>query len=94
MTRSLGNGKVVQAKGKRTIAISTKRGTKIATTSCFLEFQQMTPKPFVKHLKVFGSLCYLHVSSIKKGKLDERAEKGVFIGYAIESKGYRIYSLS
>ena len=51
-------------------------------------------KPSVKHLKVFGSLCYLHVPSIKRGKLDERAEKGVFIGYAIESKGYRIYSLS
>ncbi|RVW71560.1 Retrovirus-related Pol polyprotein from transposon TNT 1-94 [Vitis vinifera] len=37
-------------------------------------------KPSVKHLKVFGSLCYLHVPSIKRGKLDERAEKGVFIG--------------
>ncbi|RVW91999.1 Copia protein [Vitis vinifera] len=37
-------------------------------------------KPSVKHLKVFGSLCYLHVPSIKKGKLDERAEKGVFVG--------------
>ena len=32
--------------------------------------------------------------SIKRGKLDERAEKGVFVGYAAESKGYRIYSLS
>ena len=40
-------------------------------------------KPFVKHLKVFGSLCYLHVPSIKRGKLDERAEKGVFVGYAV-----------
>ena len=51
-------------------------------------------KPFVKHLKVFGSLCYLHVPSIKRGKLDERAEKGVFVRYAAESKGYIIYSLS
>ena len=51
-------------------------------------------KPSVKHLKVFGSLCYLHVSSIKRGKLDERAEKGVFVRYAVESKGYKIYSLS
>ncbi|RVW24539.1 Retrovirus-related Pol polyprotein from transposon TNT 1-94 [Vitis vinifera] len=45
-------------------------------------------KPSVKHLKVFGSF------SVKRGKLDERAEKGVFVGYAAESKGYRIYSLS
>ncbi|WJZ90611.1 hypothetical protein VitviT2T_009742 [Vitis vinifera] len=50
--------------------------------------------PFVKHLKVFGSLCYLHVPSIKRGKLDERAQKCVFVGFAAESRGYRIYSLS
>jgi len=33
------------------------------------------------------------VSSVKRGKLDERAEKGVFIGYATKSKGYRIFNL-
>ncbi|KAL6312714.1 hypothetical protein AAG906_024672 [Vitis piasezkii] len=48
----------------------------------------------VKHLKVFGSLCYLHVPYIKRGKLDERAKKCVFVGFAAESRGYRIYSLS
>ena len=37
-------------------------------------------KPSVKHLKVFGSLCYLHMPSIKRGKLDERAEKGFLLG--------------
>ena len=36
--------------------------------------------PYVKHLKVFGSLCYLHIPSIKRGKLDERAEKGFLLG--------------
>ncbi|KAL6315072.1 hypothetical protein AAG906_030925 [Vitis piasezkii] len=51
-------------------------------------------KPSIKHLKVFGSFCYLHVPSVKREKLDERAEKGVFVGYAAESKGYKIYSLS
>ncbi|KAL6332552.1 hypothetical protein AAG906_008972 [Vitis piasezkii] len=51
-------------------------------------------KPSIKHLKVFGSFCYLHVPSVKREKLDERAEKGVFVGYAAESKGYRIYSLN
>jgi hypothetical protein len=51
-------------------------------------------KPTVKHLKVFGSLCYFHVPSVRRGKLDERAEKGIFVGYATESKGYRIYNLS
>jgi hypothetical protein len=33
------------------------------------------------------------VSSVKRGKLDERAEKCVFIGYATKSKGYRIFNL-
>ena len=32
--------------------------------------------------------------SIKRGKLDERAKKCVFVGFAAESRGYRIYSLS
>lgn len=44
-------------------------------------------KPFVKDLKLFGSMCYFHVSSVKRGKLDEKAEKGVFIGYAADAKG-------
>ncbi|RVW53770.1 Retrovirus-related Pol polyprotein from transposon TNT 1-94 [Vitis vinifera] len=35
--------------------------------------------PSVKHLKVFSSSCYLHVPSIKRGKLDERAKKGVLV---------------
>jgi hypothetical protein len=30
----------------------------------------------------------------KRGKLDERAEKGILVGYAAESKGYRIYNLN
>jgi hypothetical protein len=34
------------------------------------------------------------LKSIKRGKLDERADKCVFVGYATESKGYRIFNLS
>jgi hypothetical protein len=39
-------------------------------------------KSTIKHLKVFGSLCYFHVPSARRGNLDERAEKGIFMGYA------------
>lgn len=35
-------------------------------------------KPTVKHLKVFGSLCYIHVPDHKRGKLDNKAVKGFF----------------
>ncbi|KAG6737098.1 hypothetical protein POTOM_059909 [Populus tomentosa] len=51
-------------------------------------------RPTAKHLKVFGSLCYFLVPSAKRGKLDERVEKGILVGYATESKGYRIFNLN
>ena len=51
-------------------------------------------KPTANHLRVFGSLCYFHVPTVKRGKLDETAVKGIFVGYSTESKGYRIYNLN
>lgn len=50
-------------------------------------------KPSVQHLKIFGCICYYHVPEVKRSKLDEKARKGVFVGYATESKGYRIFDL-
>ncbi|KAL4324140.1 hypothetical protein GQ457_11G003170 [Hibiscus cannabinus] len=50
-------------------------------------------KPSVKHLRVFGSICYSHISANMRSKLDERAWKGIFVGYSSQSKGYRIYNL-
>jgi hypothetical protein len=38
-------------------------------------------KPNVKHLKVFGSICYKHIPDAKRGKLDDRSETMIFIGY-------------
>ena len=62
--------------------------------------QGMTPleawtglKPSVKHIKVFGSICYTHVADVKRTKLDEKAQLGIFIGYAVSSKGYRVYNV-
>ena len=51
-------------------------------------------RPTAKHLKVFGSLSYFLIPSTKRGKLDEKVEKGILVGYAIESKGYRIFNLN
>ena len=50
-------------------------------------------KPSAKHLKVFGCICYSHIPKEKRGKLDEKTEKGIFLGYSTQSKGYRVYSL-
>nr|GEV52976.1 copia-type polyprotein [Tanacetum cinerariifolium] len=43
-------------------------------------------KPTVSHLRVFGSIAYVHVSSQRRLKLDDRSEKHVFVGYDKQSK--------
>ncbi|KAI5348478.1 hypothetical protein L3X38_001365 [Prunus dulcis] len=50
-------------------------------------------KPGVKHLRVFGSICYNHIPSNLRQKFDDKASKGIFIGYGSCEKGYRIYNL-
>ncbi|XP_057996507.1 uncharacterized protein LOC131175847 [Hevea brasiliensis] len=50
-------------------------------------------KPSAKHLKVFGSICYMHVPAVKKSEFDDKAELGIFLGYAAQSKGYRLYNI-
>ncbi|KAJ0785458.1 putative RNA-directed DNA polymerase [Helianthus annuus] len=49
-------------------------------------------KPNVEHLKVFGSLAYAHVPKQFRGKLDEKTEKTIFVGYSEQSKGYKLYN--
>ena len=47
-------------------------------------------KPDVSHLKVFGCMAYAHVPDVQRQKLDKKAVKLRFVGYSIESKGYRL----
>jgi len=47
-------------------------------------------KPRVKHLRVFGSVCYALVPKEKRTKLDSRSLKCTMIGYSDEKKGYRL----
>ena len=44
--------------------------------------------PSSKHLRVFGCACYAHQS---EGKLEPWALKGVFLGYPLGVKGYRLW---
>ncbi|KAM1012444.1 hypothetical protein ACFX15_041792 [Malus domestica] len=48
-------------------------------------------KPGIGHLKVFGSLCYVHIPAERRQKLDVKSVKGVFVGYATCEKGYRVF---
>ncbi|KAK2443673.1 putative mitochondrial protein [Trifolium repens] len=48
-------------------------------------------KPNVKHLKVFGSIFYKHILDAKRGKLDDRSETMIFIGYH-STGAYKLYN--
>ncbi|GKF47601.1 retrovirus-related pol polyprotein from transposon TNT 1-94, partial [Tanacetum coccineum] len=49
-------------------------------------------KPDLIFFRVFGALCYPTNDSENLGKLQPRADIGIFIGYAPSRKGYRIYN--
>nr|GEV78791.1 hypothetical protein [Tanacetum cinerariifolium] len=46
-------------------------------------------KPDLSYLHVFGALCYSNNDSENLGKLEAKAEIGIFIGYAPKNKAYR-----
>jgi hypothetical protein len=46
----------------------------------------------IKHFKVFGSKFYIKNNDENLSKYDERADEGIFLGYATNSKGYRCYN--
>ena len=45
-----------------------------------------------QHLRVFGSIPYVHVPKEKRRKLDAQAEKYILVGYSDEQKGYKCYN--
>ena len=49
-------------------------------------------KPTLSHIRVFGSIAYVHVPDETRVKLDDKSEKHVFIGYDAKSKGYKLYN--
>nr|GEY60144.1 retrovirus-related Pol polyprotein from transposon TNT 1-94 [Tanacetum cinerariifolium] len=48
--------------------------------------------PSLSFLHVFGALCYLTNDSENLGKLQPKADIGIFIGYAPTNKAFRIYN--
>lgn len=49
-------------------------------------------KSGIKHLKVFRLVCYSHIPSNLRHKLEETSTKGIFIGYGTCEKGYKVFS--
>ncbi|KAL4099935.1 hypothetical protein PRIC1_007732 [Phytophthora ramorum] len=51
-------------------------------------------KPRLDHMRVFGSECYANVTKEKRKKLDDSGVKCYFLGYAKQSKAYRLLNAS
>ncbi|GJU84477.1 retrovirus-related pol polyprotein from transposon TNT 1-94 [Tanacetum coccineum] len=49
-------------------------------------------KPYLSYLYVFGALCYPTNDSEDLGKLKPKVDIGIFVGYALAKKAYRIYN--
>jgi uncharacterized protein YktB (UPF0637 family) len=54
--------------------------------------QYFGTKPNLRHLRVFGSIAYVHISKEKRRRLDAKAEKSILVGYSDEQKGYKCYN--
>ena len=51
-------------------------------------------KSNLSYFKVWGCIAYFRVPDPKRTKFGPRAIKSVFIGYAVDSKAYRLLDLS
>lgn len=48
-------------------------------------------KPFVGHLRIFGSDAFAHVPKQCRSKFDDKARKVILVGYQGESTNYRLF---
>ena len=51
-------------------------------------------KPILSHLRVFGSIVYVHIPNKTLLKLDTKSKKYILIGYSSEQKGYTCFNPS
>jgi len=50
-------------------------------------------KPNIFHLNVFGCKCFvLNSGKNNLGKFDAKSDEGIFLGYSLSSKAFRIYN--
>ena len=45
------------------------------------------------HLKIFGCEAFVHIPKENRTKLDDKSMKCIFLGYADEDFGYRLWDL-
>ncbi|GJY34175.1 retrovirus-related pol polyprotein from transposon TNT 1-94 [Tanacetum coccineum] len=49
-------------------------------------------KPSIKHLHIFGCICYITRDGENLDKMKEKGDPCVMVGYSTQSKGYRVYN--
>nr|GEY27502.1 retrovirus-related Pol polyprotein from transposon TNT 1-94 [Tanacetum cinerariifolium] len=49
-------------------------------------------KPSIKHLHIFGCICYLTRDGENLDKMKEKEDPCILVGYSIQSKGYRVFN--
>ena len=50
-------------------------------------------KPKISHLHVFGCKCFvLNNGKDNLGKFDAKSDEGIFLGYSLNNKAFRIYN--
>nr|GEW94178.1 hypothetical protein [Tanacetum cinerariifolium] len=49
-------------------------------------------KPSIKHLHIFGCICYLTRDGENSNKMKEKGDTCILVGYSTQSKGYRVYN--
>ncbi|GJW45967.1 retrovirus-related pol polyprotein from transposon TNT 1-94 [Tanacetum coccineum] len=52
----------------------------------------MKEKPSIKHLHIFGCICYITRDGENLDKMKEKGDPCVMVGYSTQSKGYRVYN--
>ncbi|GKA30005.1 retrovirus-related pol polyprotein from transposon TNT 1-94 [Tanacetum coccineum] len=57
-----------------------------------LSAHELYKKPDLSFFHVFVALCYPTNDNDKLGKLDAKADIGIFVGYALAKKAFRIYN--
>ena len=46
----------------------------------------------MKYFWIFGSKCYILNDNENLGKFDAKSDEGIFLGYSISSRAYRVYN--
>ncbi|GJZ13617.1 retrovirus-related pol polyprotein from transposon TNT 1-94 [Tanacetum coccineum] len=49
-------------------------------------------KPSIKHLHIFGCICYITIDGKLLDKMKEKGDPCVMVGYSTQSKGCRVYN--